>query len=245
MRAKQLSWNETRGWNGGLATEDGANLVLYFGARQMLADTRRFDELRDAFPHARILGCSTGGQIRNDDVGDDSIAAVAVRFDATRLQLACEAIAGRHRVARLRRGDSAARSTADDLAGIFVLSDGLNVNGSELVAGITGVVGPTMPLTGGLAGDGADLRGDRWSAPTARRAPGRVARDRLLRLGDPHRPRQRRRLGRSSARAAASPARPATCCYELDGEPALDLYERYLGEEEAKGLPGTACCSRC
>ena len=28
--------------------------------------------------------------------------------------------------------------------------------------------------------------------------------------------------------------------YELDGEPALDLYERYLGEEEAKGLPGTA-----
>jgi hypothetical protein len=28
--------------------------------------------------------------------------------------------------------------------------------------------------------------------------------------------------------------------YELDGEPALDLYERYLGEEESKGLPGTA-----
>src|SRR6185295_15325162 len=27
---------------------------------------------------------------------------------------------------------------------------------------------------------------------------------------------------------------------ELDGEPALDLYERYLGEEDAKGLPGTA-----
>jgi hypothetical protein len=27
---------------------------------------------------------------------------------------------------------------------------------------------------------------------------------------------------------------------ELDGEPALDLYERYLGEEDIKGLPGTA-----
>ena len=27
---------------------------------------------------------------------------------------------------------------------------------------------------------------------------------------------------------------------ELDGEPALDLYERYLGDEEVKGLPGTA-----
>ena len=28
--------------------------------------------------------------------------------------------------------------------------------------------------------------------------------------------------------------------FELDGKPALDLYERYLGEEEVKGLPGTA-----
>jgi hypothetical protein len=28
--------------------------------------------------------------------------------------------------------------------------------------------------------------------------------------------------------------------YELDGEPALDLYERYLGEEDSRGLPSTA-----
>jgi hypothetical protein len=28
--------------------------------------------------------------------------------------------------------------------------------------------------------------------------------------------------------------------FELDGEPALDLYARYLGEEDVKGLPGTA-----
>ena len=28
--------------------------------------------------------------------------------------------------------------------------------------------------------------------------------------------------------------------YELDGEPALDLYERYLGEDEFKALPGSA-----
>ena len=27
--------------------------------------------------------------------------------------------------------------------------------------------------------------------------------------------------------------------FEFDGEPALDLYERYLGEEETRGLPGS------
>ena len=57
---------------------------------------------------------------------------------------------------RVRCGEAIGRAlAADDLAGIFVLSDGLNVNGSELVAGITGVVGAKIPLTGGLAGDSA------------------------------------------------------------------------------------------
>jgi hypothetical protein len=28
--------------------------------------------------------------------------------------------------------------------------------------------------------------------------------------------------------------------FELDGEPALDLYERYIGPEDVKGLPGSA-----
>ena len=85
---------------------------------------------------------------------DDEIAAVALRFERTRLRLACEAVPapGQSRSC----GEAIGRAlAADDLAGIFVLSDGLNVNGSELVAGVTGVVGGKIPLTGGLAGDGA------------------------------------------------------------------------------------------
>ena len=55
-------------------------------------------------------------------------------------------------------GDAIGRAlAATDLVGIFVLSDGLNVNGSELVAGITGAVGEAVAVTGGLAGDGADF----------------------------------------------------------------------------------------
>ena len=41
--------------------------------------------------------------------------------------------------------------------------------------------------------------------------------------------RSRRRISRSSG----------NILFDLDGTPALDLYERYLGEE-AEGLPGTA-----
>src|SRR5215210_4364545 len=105
------------------------------------------------FAKAHVVGCSPGGQIRNDDV-DDDIAAVALRFDHTPLRLACEAVPAPDH-SRLC-GEAVGRAlAADDLAGIFVLSDGLQVNGSELVAGVTSVVGPKIPLTGGLAGDSA------------------------------------------------------------------------------------------
>src|SRR5471032_1798096 len=153
MRTHELRWSATQGWRAIDPDFTGADLVLYFGLRSALACGARAQELRAMFAKAHVVGCSTGGQIRNDDV-DDEIAAVALRFDRTRLRLACEAVPT---PAHSRAcGEAIGRAlAADDLAGIFVLSDGLNVNGSELVAGVTGVIGPKIPLTGGLAGDGA------------------------------------------------------------------------------------------
>src|ERR1700722_14511945 len=152
MRVDQWSWSEAAGWRGDVSGE--ADLVLYFGARAALACGTHYRQTRDRFPRAHILGCSSGGQIHNDDVSDDEIAGAAMRFDNTRLRLAREPVpdASHSRACGAAIGRTLA---ADDLAGIFVLSDGLNVNGSELVAGITAVVGRELPLTGGLAGDGA------------------------------------------------------------------------------------------
>jgi hypothetical protein len=236
MRTHQLSWNTTQGWRATGANYADADLVLYFGGRSALADGARYQELRAMFAKAHVMGCSTGGQIRNDDV-DDEIAAVALRFDRTRLGLACEAVpAPSH--SRACGEAIGRRLAADDLAGIFVLSDGLNVNGSELVAGITGVIGPKIPLTGGLAGDGAKFEETLVGADSAPQR-GQVAAvgfyGTSIRIGhgsaggwDEFGP--RRRITRSTGNVL----------YELDGEPALDLYERYLGEEDARGLPGTA-----
>ena len=120
------------------------------------------------FPSAHILGCSTGGQINNNDISDDEIVAAAVKFDATRLRLCQRQIGDPLQSATAE--DLGHALNADDLAGVFVLSDGLNVNGSELVDGIIGAIGPNSPLTGGLAGDGSDSA-KRWSAATAPRNP--------------------------------------------------------------------------
>jgi hypothetical protein len=236
MHVDQLSWRDAAGWHG--AEDDArANLVIYFGTRAALESGERYEELRRLFPAAHLLGCSTGGQIANHDITDDEIAAVAIRFDATALRLACETVTSSDRSRAC--GESIGRAlAAPDLAGIFVLSDGLNVNGSELVAGITHAVGRDVPLTGGLAGDGAQFRETLVGGDCA-------PRDRIVAAigfyGD------KIRVGHGSAGGwdQFGPRRRITksvanVLYELDGEPALDLYERYLGEEDAKRLPGAA-----
>lgn len=234
MRVEQCSWNATNGWS---SAPDGAvNLVLYFGTRAALADGARYDELRAMFPGAHIVGCSTGGQIRNNDVSDDEIVAVAVSFTSTNIRVACEPVpaAGQSRACGAAIGR---KMLGPDLAGVFILSDGLNVNGSGLVAGITDVIGRTIPVTGGLAGDGAQFSKTLVGADCPPRnnvvvAVGFYGTE--IRIGhgsaggwDVFGP--RRRVTRSAGNVL----------FELDGQPALDLYERYLGEE-AEGLPGTA-----
>ncbi len=237
MRAKEVTWSAGGGWDGDLSERDSANLVLYFGARRALADKARFEELHKTFPNADIVGCSTGGQIRNDDVVDDEINALAIHFDATKLKVVCEDVAGAaaSQPCGVKIGSAL---KASNLAGIFILSDGLNVNGSELVAGITSVVGRDIPITGGLAGDGAEFSETLVGAnnsPRTRRVAAIGFYGSAIRIGH----------GSAGGWDVFGPRRHITksvsnLLLELDGEPALDLYERYLGEEDAKGLPGTA-----
>jgi hypothetical protein len=235
MRAEQLHWSEGGGWHWGESVHD-ADLVLYFGTRRGLADGTRYGELRAMFPGAHMLGC-TGGQISGIDLGDEEIAAVAMRFCSTRLELVCEEVPSLEHSRGC--GESIGRKLmADGLAGVFVLCDGLRVNGGNLVAGMTAVTGHAIPVTGGLAGDGAAFQETLVSADCAPRtqivgAIGFYGED--IRIGhgmaggwDGFGP--RRRVTRSRGNVVL----------ELDGQPALDLYERYLEDDEIEGLPFTA-----
>jgi hypothetical protein len=236
MHSQQITWNSQAGWNTAADPEKVA-LVFYFGARDELACGARYQELRKMFPAAHILGCSTGGQINNNDVNDEGIVAAAVRFDATQLRLVHRDIAD---VSRSWDCGAAIGNAlnGDDLAGVFLLSDGLNVNGSELVNGLVSVIGAGIPLTGGMAGDGANFAqtlvgGD--CAPRSRVVVGLGFYGKAIRIGH----------GSAGGWDLFGPRRQVTrangnVLFELDGEPALDLYERYLGPEDSKGLPGSA-----
>src|SRR5260221_2390347 len=132
MHSRQLTWNPHAGWTPFKAEAEKVSLVFYFGTRQMLACGKRFSELREMFPAAHILGCSTGGQINNSDISDDEIVAAAISFDATRLQLVRQDISDAQQSRNC--GEAIGRALSrKDLAGIFVVSYCLYVNCSGLV----------------------------------------------------------------------------------------------------------------
>lgn len=234
MHTEALTWTRAAGWQGVNRTKPG--LVLYFGSRETLADGTRYAELRAKFPSAYLMGCSTGGQILDDDIVDDEINAIALQFDATKLKVTSETINDPSESRRC--GEAIGRKLhSKDLAGIFVLSDGLNVNGSELVAGINTQIGD-VSITGGLAGDGSQFKETLVGVdcpPRSRTIAAIGFYGSAVKIGH----------GSAGGWDVFGPGRRVTrsngnVLLELDGQPALSLYERYLGEDEVKGLPGSA-----
>jgi hypothetical protein len=237
MHARQLYWNDLEGWLDDAEQPVPADLLLYFGGREALAAPSTFEALQARFPKARIVGCSTGGQIAGDDVSDDGVAALALDFEHTTIRVAEASIDGPAR--SLPVGEEiGAKLAAPDLAAVFLLSDGLNVNGSALVAGIVKAIGTGVPVSGGLAGDGAAF------ATTLVGCDGPARSNLVVAIGfygtaiqfghgsaggwDVFGP--KRRITRSSGNVL----------YEVDGKPALDLYKLYLGPEDSQKLPGSA-----
>lgn len=238
MHASQLCWRELDGWLNDTGKPASAGLVLYFGSRQMLAREAPYAALRAKFPNASLIGCSTGGQMTSSgDVSDHVLTAMALDFADTPLRLASASVTdpeGSY-VAGATIGSALA---ADDLAGVFVLSDGLHINGSALVEGIVSAVGLGVPVSGGLAGDGAafieTLVGCN-SQPQSHTVAAIGFYGTSIQLGH----------GSAGGWDVFGPKRRITASHgnvlvEVDGKSALDLYKLYLGEEESRKLPGSA-----
>jgi hypothetical protein len=237
MRASQLFWRDLEGWAADSEQPATADLVLYFGSRSMLEQTPHFDALKARFPNSQILGCSTGGQMADGDVSDQTLTALALDFEHTAVRLAEATVEDASQSFAAGAGIGAQLATPD-LAGVFILSDGLHINGSALVEGVISAVGLQTPVSGGLAGDGADF------AETLVACNGRPRSRAVAAVGfygsaiqfghgsaggwDVFGP--KRRISKSEG----------NILLEVDGKPALDLYKLYLGPEETQKLPGSA-----
>jgi hypothetical protein len=237
MKVIAAQWTTTRGWSfdapEGLFDPDW---ILYFGATARLEVPHGpAHELCARFPKAICCGCSTSGEILGDHVSDDTIVAALVQFAGTRVKaVAAQVAAPEHSQAAARA--LAEQLRADDLRHVLVLSEGLQVNGTTLVAGFREALLASVTVTGGLAGDGTRF-GRTFTGLGDRICSGQVVAvgfyGQQLRVG----------YGTEGGWEAFGPRRLITrsqgnVLFELDNQPALDLYKKYLGER-ASGLPAT------
>lgn len=237
MQTEIFSYSLDDGWSRGFPNLDGESTqVVVFGGSNYLDEQGPIDELRKAFPNSKLIGCSTAGEILGDTIIDDSLVVAVTRFDRTRLKSCCVPVGDATESLRVG-GEIAERLAAPDLRAVFVLSDGLNVNGTTLARGLTQALDERVVITGGLAGDGSRFERTWVTCAEDIRSGAVVA---IGYYGDHVRVSHACKGGWDPF----GPERIVTesdgnKLFQLDGKPALSLYKEYLGDL-AKGLPATA-----
>ena len=237
MKIEQNTWMQKTGWRPSAPGTLGksAQLVLVFGAKDILKQSPLPKELTSAYPDAHFVGCSTAGEICGTTVYDDSLTTVAVHFEKTTVRT-YEVEVNSAEDSLLAGERLAALVSPANLSHLFVLSKGVNVNGSELVKGLEKNLRDNVIITGGLAGNDEKFQ---ETLTFSDGIPKNNVISAIAFYG------QKLKIGYGSIGGwdPFSPERIITrskgnVLYELDGKNALEIYKQYLGEY-AKGLPAT------
>ena len=212
------------------------SLVIVFGSSGFLESPEHMRAIGQTFSDIPMIGCSTSGEVFGSEIKDDSLVGGVLQFDWTTVKTATAPIPDPTHSFQVGQ-QIADELLSPDLKGVLVLSDGLLINGSELIRGLNAILPESVVISGGLAGDGDRFK-QTWVIHNNVPTGGMVTAVGLY--GD------RIHLGHGSKGGwdYLGPERRVTrsdgnVLYELDGKPALELYKEYLGDR-ASGLPATA-----
>ena len=238
MQTAQMQWLPQIGWRPTDFSDAKwtPDVVFAFGSRNVLGDAGCMEALRAAFPGVALIGCSTAGEICGTTVQDGTLSVTAVRFDHTQVRFARQVVSDRSQ-AGLAAREIAKTLDHEQLVSVFILSDGLNVHGPDLIAGLGEAFRPGVVVTGGMAADGSEF------CRTLVLSEHGVENNTIVAVGFYG---TRLKVGHGSGGGwdPFGPFRRVTgasgnVLRELDGKSALALYKRYLGEHAA-ALPGSA-----
>lgn len=239
MKIEQSNWTSAKGWFSEQTSTSNSfspQFVLVFSSGAILKDASVIGSIKDKYPNAILIGCSTSGEISGSNVRDNSIALTAVELEKTAIKHVSISIddfsdsydCGKSLVDKFDK---------NGLKHVFLLSDGLNVNGSELVKGLRDTLPNGVAVTGGLAGDAADFNETNVIGENG--AVGSKIISAIGFYGDSL------HIGYGSFGGWDSFGLDRTVTksknnvlYEIDGVPALELYKSFLGDK-ADELPGS------
>ena len=238
MKTALFEYQPETGWKTSSSSLfDGHNtLLLVFGSLPVEELPTALKLLRDIFPLATMTGCSTAGEIIGDRFIESGLVATAIKFEHCKPILHWQDRGPQHDSLSTGRRLATRLTEQPELQSVFVLSEGIQVNGSQLIKGFNEVLDGKVPVTGGLAGDQ-----DRFQSTWVLQGEN-IHRQGVCAVGI---------YGTALGVAYGSrggwdvlgPERRVThaqdnILYTLDDQPALALYKKYLGDR-ASGLPAT------
>jgi len=224
-------------WNRALDFDlDSENtLILVFSTSNMEKIKKPLFELVQHYPKSIIIGASSSGEIFQNELYDESLSIAVMKFENTKLKHhLCHTISTE---TSYENGVKIANELKeDDLKGIFILSEGLDVNGSKLTEGIASSINSNIPITGGLAGDG-DKFEKTWII-----SGGTPKANHICAVGfygeHIHIESSSKGGWDSIGLHRVITKSKNNILYELDNKPALEIYKRYLGDK-ADELPAS------
>jgi hypothetical protein len=223
-----------KNWNNILdESMDSENtLVVMFGSTNILKIKSGIDDIVKTYPKATIIGASTSGEIYGSEIFNNSLSVSVVRFQKSSFKVIVKDI---NEINSFEVGKEIVEDLPkENLKSIFLLSNILNVNGSELTKGLSTNIPKDCVISGGLAGDGVEFN-KTWIILNSQ-----LMKKQICAVGlygenlNVH-------SGCKSGWTRFGLDRKVTysvenVLYTLDNKPALELYKKYLGNH-ASELP--------
>lgn len=215
-------------------SSEKAQLVLIFGDRFDLEDPSVIPELRNLFPVADIISVSSCGNISDINVLDSQMIATAIYFEKAAIRVYGRKLS-RYENYFLLGKEISGHLSDPSLKHILVFTGGNSVNGSQLASGLNSL--NHVSKSGGMAGDGT--RFERTIAGL-----NSVPDDDCVVAVGIYGDNIEIESGSYGGWDVFGTNRIITkskgnILYELDNQPALELYKKYLGEKTAE-LPASA-----
>lgn len=235
MKIVQAYKHEDKNWKYLQAKKELKNpLVLVFANRILLQKDEVLQDIRNEFPYEHIVFGSTSGEIIHNNVFDNSIVVTAIDFQKSTFQIKTANILDFEKDAKKLGETLYEKMPKEQLKHLFVLSEGSFVNGSSLIEGLEKNIKNAIPISGGMCGDDAKFE------KTLASYKENPKEGEVVLIGF---------YGETLEITFASfggwstfgPERiitksEANILYEIDDQPALDLYKKYLGDK-ANRLP--------
>ena len=213
---------------------DAADLVIVF-ASSIYDQDRMLAGVRSVSKDTPLVGASTAGEIvTSGPLSKHSVAVMLIKSDSIRFTPASDTtIAQNARLAGTGVATKIKERAGEDFRALLMFPDILAGNGADIVRGILDVVGKNFPVMGGAAGD------DFKFVKTFQYLNDEVLSGSVVGVGLSG----TFKLGvgvKHGWRPVGAPLKvtksSGSVLHEIEGRPAISIYEDYFGEEEAHKL---------